>query len=168
MSDTTAAQSRMSKRDSSNLLLTLVVVALTGVITWGTPTLAAQDVPAWAQEVERSWWDAFNAGNARNITRLFTEDGVVLHPNQSVHGRELLRQFFTAVFRAARYDCEWTIDRVVVLDELAVISSSSQCTKAPLHGDTHSIPLDLLKAYERQGDGSWLIVRGIARPPLEQ
>jgi len=162
----TARRPRMLARHTSKLPLVLGVAALCGIAA-STQPLAAQEVPDWAQEVEQRWWDAFNAGNSKRLVSLFASDAVALHPSQTLRGNERIEQFFTAVFLTASYDCEWSVKRALTLDQLATVTSSARCSKVPERGDPESISLDMLKVYEQQDDGSWLMVRAIARPPLQ-
>ena len=155
-------QSRVSDR--------LVVLSFLGLccLAASPRPAAAQVVPDWAREAEASFWAALNSGNTRALKSMFATDAVFLHPDQEVRGPEMVEQFVIALLAAARYDCEWTIEGAYALDKLAAVSSSVTCTVVPTGGREPSTrPGQVLKVYQLQADGSWLIVRMYAEPPLE-
>ncbi len=109
-----------------------------------------------------------NSGNTRALKSMFATDAVFLHPDQEVRGPEMVEQFVIALLAAARYDCEWKIEGAYALDKLAAVSSSVTCTVVPTGSREPSTrPGQVLKVYQLQADGSWLIVRMYAEPPLE-
>ena len=130
--------------------------------------LAAQEAPDWVQEAETRWWSAMKAGDARALRSLFSADVVFLDHNQTVRGRQDVEGFVRALFAARSYDCEGALESVQVLDKLATVLSSASCTAIPRDGrEPFARSLRFLKVYERQDDGSWLIVRVSDQPSLQ-
>ena len=135
--------------------------------------LTAQDAPGWMQEVESRWWNALRAGDGQTLRSLFAADAEILDEIQTIRGAEYAEGYVMALYAALRNDCggrvdcecEWSTESTLVLDELATIMSSGSCTATPRNGGEPRVRrLRFLKFYERQADGTWLVVRASHQP----
>jgi uncharacterized protein (TIGR02246 family) len=136
-----------------------VLAVLCGVLAGSRPAVA-QGPPAWAQERTRQWYAAFNAGDAVAIGRLYAPDAVLLIEGMTHAGHDAVQAFHAANFETARFDCTWTIVGLTTVDKLAAVWGEDACVDSPkTAGPAQSWKGHWLMVYQRQPDGSWLIVR---------
>ena len=113
--------------------------------------LRSQEVPQWLQNREAAWVKAYNAGNGAALAQMWVPDGVLLLHGDIVRGRGAIEKL-----ASRKNSCSFPITGAHVLDQLAVVWGESHCPgaagAAPHKGEW-------MRAYERQPDGSWLIVR---------
>ena len=137
----------------------LAVLTLLGVLAGSGPAIA-QGPPAWAQERTRLWYAAFNAGDASAIGRLYAPDAVLLMQGMTLTGHDAIQAFHASNFETARFDCTWTIVGLTNVDKLAAVWGEDACVDSPKPaGPAQSWKGHWLMVYQRQPDGTWLIVR---------
>ena len=144
-------------RTVSRIVIGLVVASVVAA-----EPLAAQDIPEWIQKAESEWYDALVAGDELSLRRMFAEDAAFVLQDRTVRGRDMLNAFKGAIFRAVQIEaCDWSIEGVLSVDRLATVVTQSTCTGVVRQGESRPMRSQvlLLKVYERQADGTWLIVR---------
>ena len=146
------------RRVNSRLLL---VVATLGAAAILPPiSLLAQDVPTWALEANRSFYEAYNSANLAALMKHYTSDAVILLPDEAIRGRAAIEAFFSADFARARSSCEWTIDGAQAVGRHAAVWGHEKCVEAPKSGKpSRTLNYRWLTVWERQPNGSWLIAR---------
>lgn len=135
--------------------------AVACLCTLGTPALA-QSTPPAVESQENRWWTGVNEGDAAALAQLFTSDAAFALGDEEVRGRDAIEAFATRFLAHTRFDCQRTREGVYSLPRLTAVLSHVTCTET----STGATPLQsegrILKVYERQRDGSWLIVRASA------
>lgn len=139
-------------------LFGIAVLAFT--VSLGARPASAEDLPKWAQESNERWYAANKAGDAEAMGRTYTEDAVLLAPDQTARGRKEIDQFHAANFAKTQSSCTWKIDHVDELEKLAVVWGQDSCVETPKGGGAaQTVKTRWMSVYERQQDGSWLTVR---------
>lgn len=149
----------MSVVDRSRCRAAFVGV-LAAVLSTAPSSLRAQGVPTWAQEVNETWYAAFHAGDAAALMRLYASDAVLLLPDQTLRGRAAIEAYQSGNFQKTRYSCKWGIDGVQAAGRHAAVLGHDACVESPKAGGAgRTVKNRWLTVFERQTDGSWLIVR---------
>jgi uncharacterized protein (TIGR02246 family) len=119
--------------------------------------------PADVRAIKRSsadWDDAWNAGDIDALLALYTNDAVVMGPNEpAVTGREAMRARFRSYFDIYDDRTKSSLEDVRVSGDLAVVRGSYTDVSSPRTGGT---PIDekgkWISVYQRQPDESWRIL----------
>lgn len=106
------------------------------------------------------WYAAFNAGDAASIISLYAADATLLLQGQAFHGLAAIEAFHRASFASVRFTCTWSIEGAETVDRLAAVWGADECTETP-RGGGPSMRWSgrWLTVFQRQADGSWMIVR---------
>lgn len=132
-----------------------VVLALWIVV----PSAFAHEVgviPKWAEEFLRSWYAAYNRGDATAVANLFT-DSAKLGPDQ---GRGAIQANLKQAFARTNYNCTGRFEAIREIGELAVGWGVDTCIETPKPSGTPMTTKERwLVVFERQPDGRWLISR---------
>lgn len=149
----------MMKRCGRRLCGALAVaLALLG----GPATLRAQapGPPEWVRQHTEQWYAAFGAGDAVAMGKLYASDAVLVLQGETFQGRTEIEAFHRGNFEKAKFTCTFTIIGMAAVDKLAAVWGDDSCADAPKSGGP---PADWkgrwLMVYQRQPDGSWIIVR---------
>jgi len=137
-----------------------IFFVLCAAVSLTSRPLRAQATPDWAQEVNKKWYAAFNAGDAAGLMKLYAADAVLLLPDQTLRGRGAIEGFQSSNFQKTRYSCQWSIDGVQAVGKQAAVLGLDTCLESPKSGGAgKTVKNRWLTVYERQADGSWLIAR---------
>jgi uncharacterized protein (TIGR02246 family) len=135
------------------------------LIAVAAPLTAQQEpeVPDWAKDQLRVWYEAFSAGDAAGMARQYATDAVLLPPGEDpVRGREAIEAFNQAAMANTDFSCTGTYDGFQIMGAIAAGwgHDLENCTATPKSGGpSEEIGGRWLAFYERQADGSWLIIR---------
>ena len=123
-------------------------------------TIQGQTAPEWAKDHLSAWYEAFNAGDAAGVTRLYAPDAVRMPPGRErVRGQAAIQADFTGEFATTRYYCSGDYDGFQTMGDMAVAWGHDTCTAtSKSDGATESTKERWLAAFERQPSGEWLIV----------
>ncbi len=139
------------------MLKSFGIVVLVFAALLGARLAIAEDTPKWAHEVNEKWYAANQAGDAEAQGRLYTEDAILLAPDQTVRGRKGINQYHAAGFAKNQSTCTWKIDRVDQLEKVGVVWGHDSCVETPKGGGAaQTVKTRWMGVYERQQDGSWL------------
>jgi uncharacterized protein (TIGR02246 family) len=141
------------------------VALLAGGLGVAAVSLGAQTTPAWAQDANAKWYAAFNAGDAVAIAKFYAPDAVVFVTDQTLRGRDAVQAYHKGNFDKTRFKCEWAIDSVQAVGKQAAVLGHDSCVETPKAGGAAKTTKSRwLTIYERQADGSWLMVRDASEP----
>ena len=141
------------------IVATMLVFALSGC----APQV---DVEADAAAINRLLDEdttALNAGDAVGLVALYTEDVVLMPPDElAVIGKEARRAFLQTFFDQYTLELARSTEEVVVADDWAFARSTQTSTLTPKDGGE---PIErsgkVIHIYQRQPDGSWKLARAI-------
>ncbi len=112
--------------------------------------------PAWATDNLEQWYEAYNARDARRLAAMYTTDARV----GEARGRQAITARFQNTFRSGQRTCSGTFDDFRVVGTVAAGWGRDTCTVTPADGGaTTTVRSHWLAVFERQADGSWLIIR---------
>jgi uncharacterized protein (TIGR02246 family) len=118
--------------------------------------MTRQDIEAREQE----FVEAFNAGNASGVARLFTEDGRVLPPNaDAVQGRANIEAFFKE--DQVRASLSLHLLTVHECTGLCVAVGLSEVERHPDGASRNKYSGKFVEVWTRQSNGSWLLAEDI-------
>jgi len=123
-------------------------------------TIQGQTAPEWAKDHLSAWYEAFNAGDAARVTRLYAPDAVRMPPGQEpVRGQAAIQAFLAGEFDTTRYSCSGDYDGFQAMGDLAVAWGHDNCTAtSKSDGATQSTKSRWLSVFERHPTGEWLEV----------
>ncbi len=125
----------------------------------GPATLSEEDI-AGIEATSQAWGEAANTGDWAALGATYTEDAVLLPPNEpAVQGRSDIQAWFEALPPVSEI-----IDEVVDIDgvgDVAFVRGSYTLTMTPEGMDAVADTGKYLEVWRKQADGSWLIYRGI-------
>ncbi len=125
----------------------------------GPATLSEEDI-AGMEATSQAWVEAVNAGDWAAVGATYTEDAVLLPPNEpAVQGRSDIQAWFEALPPVSEI-----IDEVEEIDgvgDLAFIRGSYTLTMTPEGMDAVADTGKYLSVRRKQADGSWLLSRDI-------
>ena len=105
------------------------------------------------EEINAEFVDAYNRGDIAEIATAYTEDSVVLAPNQpTVRGRQAIEMLFKGMIEEIGGTASLEIVEVADAGDLAY-----QWATYTLEGREVSDAGQLVEVYNRQADGSWKI-----------
>ena len=106
---------------------------------------------------------AFNDGNARDIARHFTDDGLLMAPGApSASGRLAVERYYQSIFEVYKTSLQSGYEEVKVSGDLAYGVGYAKVTLVPHGGgDTIRSTAKYLNILRRQADGSWLTTHDI-------
>ncbi len=117
-------------------------------------------MPEWVRQRTEAWYAAFGSGDSAAMGKLYANDAVLLLQGEIFEGRTAIEAFHKGNFEKAQFACTWKVLGMVTVDKLATVWGEDSCADTPKAGGT---PLDWngrwLMVYQRQPDGSWIIVR---------
>jgi ketosteroid isomerase-like protein len=123
------------------------------------PCASAQEeaaVPQWAEDFLRSWYAAYNRGDAVAVASFFTSTAK-LGPDQ---GRGAIQGSLNKAFSKTNYNCTGRFESIREIGDLAVGWGVDTCTETPKPiGSPATTKERWLAVFERQPDGRWLISR---------
>jgi uncharacterized protein (TIGR02246 family) len=106
------------------------------------------------------WYAAFNAGDADALMKLYAPDATLLLGGRAYAGRAAIESFHRRNFAGARFACTWTIEAGAAADALTAVWGTDTCTETPVAGgQTLRWTGRWVTVFQKQPDGSWLIVR---------
>ncbi len=148
-------------------LLTLAVLTTAACTSRGDSAspgavLDDSDVRAAINATRTEYVDAWRAADAARVANVYTEDAIVLYPNQAaIAGRPAIRAYFNAFFdefAQERFDLK--SDEIQVAGPWAFDRGTYQWRGMPRAGgdpiDDHGKYLVIL---QRQANGSWKVAR---------
>lgn len=106
---------------------------------------------------------ALNSGNVEEWITYFTNDIVVMRPNEfSAEGLKTNENRLSDLFSEFILDINFNIEEIVVSDQWAFVRATYYETVTPKNGDEpFMIYGKQLNVLNKQPDGSWLIARRI-------
>lgn len=135
-------------------------VCATAVMLTVVAASAQERVPEWLQEANRLWFEALSSGDASRLARLYSSDAVSITASRTLRGRDAIEAFHRGNFEKSTPKCTWRIHGAHVLEKQAAAWGTDTCTETPRSGAAAwTSQTRWLTIYERQADGSWLIVR---------
>ena len=122
-----------------------------------TPSAAqAQTAPKWAEDQLKTWYERYNAADPAGVAALYTQDAVFT----KFKGRAALEKDLAAQFAENKTTCSGGFDAFQEIAGSAVGWGHDSCTVTPRAGGaSRTLRTRWLAVYERQADGSWLMVR---------
>ena len=128
-------------------------------------TFSQEDLQQF-QSFYAPWKECFLTQDYDGMAALYTEDTVVMPPNQpTVVGRDAVRDWMASFPRVTR--AEFKIDEVEGIGKLAFVRGRYSMTLEP---EGAPGPVDdegkYIEIRERQPDGSWLLARDIFNSDL--
>ena len=141
--------------------------------------IAAPDVEADIQAIKDSIVEleaAANTGDVDRVMALFTDDAVVIRPNEpALIGKEARRNHIQQEFDELEFQEVYEVKNVDVSGDLAVahITWSSTITNKS-SGKTINPKGNWIRVYKRQSDGAWKCIYSIwsnedlIHPPLPE
>jgi len=130
-------------------------------LAFGNDSTGTQDIPAWVTKVFNAYYSANDADDLDALMKLYAPDAVLKDGDQTFRGRAEIREYLTPGTDSTLYTCTWSVDAVLAGERLAAVTSSDSCIETPKSGGAAKT-IDYeggITIYERQPDGSWLIVR---------
>jgi uncharacterized protein (TIGR02246 family) len=146
---------------TSSPLRAAAVLAL-AIVALPTPS-RAQQAPGWARDQLAAWYAAFNAGDAKAVAALYAADAVIVPPGvQPIRGRAAIEAHHVSAQRDIRFSCSGGYDGFQIVAGTAVGWGHDDCTETPRAGGAAKATKSRwIAVYEKQADGSWLIVRDV-------
>ena len=133
---------------------------LTIVASMQVALLAQSGVPQWLQEENSKWYAALNSGDAAALAKLYADDAVSITPSRVLRSRAAIEAFHRSNFQRSQPKCTWTLGGAQVLEKQAALWGIDTCTETPKSGAAPwTSKTRWLTIYERQPNGSWLVVR---------
>jgi uncharacterized protein (TIGR02246 family) len=151
------------------------IVAMAGCSPASAPpggtASTAQDVAALRSAIENTnprFLDAFKRGDKAAMLAYYTEDAVVMMPNQPAsRGRAAIDQSYTEFLSQMSYkDGGVRTQDVMVSGDLAVETGTYTWTLTMKSGGEISDNGKYVTVWKRQADGSWKIARDINNSDL--
>ena len=137
----------------------MVGALLTATLITGCQTSTAADEEA-IRELERYWEDATNSRDAVALAAYYTEDAVLMQPNEAVlEGWNAIRASVEEDWESGLYsdDARSVVNGVEVSGDLAVARGSWTGTTNPADGQPFQDRGYWMGIYRRQDDGSWAV-----------
>ena len=122
----------------------------------GAPATLSDADKAGVQETTDKFVAAFNAGDFDAMAACYTEDGVLMPPNNpAVSGRAAIKEFIGSMpkvkdFSSTIGEIEGTGDRAIVYGTFAITFVMPDGTEMKDNGK-------FIEVREKQSDGSWLM-----------
>ncbi len=136
------------------LLFTCVII----IMTFGcNQKVNNKDVSAIMKLTEK-WDDAYNTGNADALVSLYTDDAIILSPNQNpVVGSNNIREYYNAEFEYySNYKISDPVDEIVILGDKAFVRGKFLFTfTIQLSDKQEQDEGNWIMLLNRQPDGSW-------------
>jgi len=113
-----------------------------------------------------TYFDALNAGNAENVTALFTKTGVLLAQGApTATGSEQVNGTFKYVFDNFSYALKVSIGEIVIQGKYAIVSSNSTGSFV-IKAKNEIVPADYRETFILQKEnGVWEIARYMYNQP---
>ncbi len=125
----------------------------------GPATLSQEDI-AGIEATTQAWVEAVNAGDWAAVSATYTEDAVLLPPNEPVvQGRSDIQAWFEAFPPASDVNLESV--EIEGVGDVAFVRGSFTLIVTPEGMDAVADTGKFLDVRRRQADGSWLIHRDI-------
>lgn len=125
----------------------------------GPATLSQEDI-AGIEATSQAWMEAVSAGDWAALSATYTEDAVLLPPNEpAVPGRSDIEAWFEALPPVSDFNLE-TVE-IEGLGDVAFVRGSYTLTMTPEGMDAVADTGKYLEVWRKQADGSWLIYRDI-------
>ncbi len=146
-----------------------IILSLALLVIGATSAFASAKSSSTRQitQVIEQYFSVLGTSNAGALTELFTEDAELLPPGApTATGREQIQGTYEYVFSAMRLDLSVTIERVTILGNYALVSSSSagKITMLP-SGQTTDGNRFRETFILRKIKGQWRIARYIYNTP---
>jgi len=112
-------------------------------------------VPDWANRFLRSWYAAYNRGDAAAVAGFFSPDARLAHSK----GRANIQKALAADFARTQFQCAGSFAGFRVLGDLAVGWGGESCRETHrLDGRATDTREQWLLVFERVDPGQWLLV----------
>lgn len=120
------------------------------------PSSEQQDIAA-ITAASKARADAFNQGNAAGIAAHFTEDGLLMVPDQPTRkGKAAVQSYYQHIFDEYETRLKSCYDEVKVSADLAFGRGFAEVTLIPKRGgDARSSTAKYINIMKREADGSW-------------
>lgn len=125
----------------------------------GPATLSQEDI-AGIEATSQAWMEAVSAGDWAALSATYTEDAVLLPPNEpAVPGRSDIEAWFEALPPVSDFNLE-TVE-IEGLGDVAFVRGSYTLTMTHEGMDAVADTGKYIEVRRKQADGSWLIYRDI-------
>ena len=110
------------------------------------------------EEMPATFEQAFNTGDISQILELYESDAVLVpEPGQVVHGTSAIREALSG-FLALKLPIHLECKRVLVMDDVALVSSSWKLGGTGPDGSAVDLGGNTTEVIRRQVDGTWRYV----------
>jgi uncharacterized protein (TIGR02246 family) len=122
----------------------------------------AQNVGESAEQIRAKWENAHNSGNAKEVAALYSEDAVLLVPNEEqVKGRSAIENLINSQIQEfGLSDLRITTDETQEMGD-ALYQSGTYTMKAKGPKGTMPVSGDWVTLLKKDADGNWRISRHI-------
>ena len=139
------------------LFLLISLAALSACQTPGPAALSQEDIAA-NEATTRAWMEAAQAGDWAAVAKTYTEDAVLLPPNEpAVTGRDKIQAVFEAFPPISAIDAEAL--EVEGRGDLVYVRGRYTLTLSPPGSNPIQDSGKYLEIRRKQADGSWLLSR---------
>lgn len=141
-------------------------LAIVAMLFIGTTVNAQTKDKVAVEKLITTYFDALNAGNAENVTTLFTKTGVLLAQGApTATGSEQVNGTFKYVFDNFSYALKVSIGEVVLQGKYAIVSSTSTGSFV-IKAKNETVPADYRETFILQKEnGVWKIARYMYNQP---
>ncbi len=142
---------------SNTLILLAVASWLFGCSGASPPAFSDADRDA-IRAASSAWLEAYQANDWATVAEMYTEDAVVMPPNQpEIRGREAIRTWFEE--NESGYSIEVEYVEIEGCGDVAYVRGKYRLT-IPVDGGEPIVDVGkLLDIRRRSADGSWLVAR---------
>lgn len=141
-------------------------LAIVSMLFIGTNANAQTKDKEVVEKLITTYFDALNAGNAENVTALFTKTGVLLaQAAPTATGTEQVNGTFKYVFDNFKYALKVSVGEVVVQGKYAIVSSTSTGSFV-IKAKNETVPAEYRETFILQKEnGVWKIARYMYNQP---
>jgi uncharacterized protein (TIGR02246 family) len=135
------------------------IVILTAMISFPA---GAQNMGKNAEQIRSKWENAHNSRNAKEVAALYSEDAVLLIPNEAhIKGRSAIESLINSQIQEfGLSDLQITTDETQEVGD-ALLQSGTYTMKAKGPKGTMPVSGDWVTLLKKDADGNWRISRHI-------
>jgi len=144
-----------------NLIIGLCLVGLLGCAE-KTPEVDTAAVVEAINEVREREWAALSSGDIDGLLAVFANDAVMMPPEAPMVSGEMdIREWAQGMADQFTIGGGYTGSEVEVIGDWAVERYTGNLELTVPSGESVAMPVKGIHVYQRQPDGSWLIVQDI-------